>query len=159
MANVLKWSALGTFTTAIPGDAAAPTLKGLANGARVLGDEIDNTGGRHTFSDWDLKLGGHGASIWAVGGYLELHFVPAVDGSVYADGDASVEALQNTLVGTFAIRNVSTAQRLVVRRVLLPATKFKPLILNRVDLAGVDGLTANNGDNVLSYRTYNFEAQ
>ena len=153
MANAVKWSALGTYTTVIAGGADAPTLKNLANAARVLGAEIDNTSGRDMYADFDLlcKFGTNPS----VGGYVGIYIVQAVDGTNYADGDASVAPPASALVGTFPLRAVTTAQRVALRHVLLPATKFKVVALN----ASGQAMTNTDSENVLSYRPYNPEVQ
>jgi len=154
MANAIKWSALGTFTTAIAGAGVAPTLKALANAAQKLGAEIDNaTATRNVLADWVLDV--RGASAFTAGTWVELYFVQSVDGTNYADGDDSVAPAASALVGTFPLRAVSTQQRLALRGIELPPTKFKPLVINR----GGQAFTNTDNENVLSYRPYNPEIQ
>ena len=150
MGSTVKWSGLGTYTTAIAGAAVAPTLKNLANDGGKLGGEIDNaTTARDMYADWDLLCRFQAAP--SAGGYVALYFVQTVDGTNYADGaDATVPAA-TALVGTFPVRAVTTAQRVSLRHVLLPATKFKPLVINKSGQA----MTNTDDENVLSYRPYN----
>jgi hypothetical protein len=157
MANEVRWSALGSYTTAISGTSLTPTLKNLSAAARVLGNEIDNTQApptaRNTLSEWDLLV--RFASAPATGAYLSLYFMQAVDGTNYQDGDASTAPPQSAWVGNFLARAVATSQRIALSGVRLPPTKFKPLIVNN----GSTGLTNTDGDNILSFVTYNPEVQ
>jgi hypothetical protein len=153
MANAIKWSALGTQTTVINGADVAPTLKALADNASKLGAEVDNATDRNMYADFELlcKFGGAPSA----GGYVALYLVQAVDGTNYADGSDSVAPPATTMVGTFPVRAVTDAQRVVVRHVLLPASKFKPLVVNKSGQA----MTNVDAENVLTLRAYNEELQ
>jgi len=154
MAHEVKWSALGTFTTAIAGADVAPTLKNLANNGQKLGNEIDNaTSARNMYADFDLLCKFQAAP--SAGGYVALYLMQSVDGTNYADGSDSVTPPATALVGTFPVRAVTDAQRVALRHVLLPATKFKPLVINKSGQA----MTNVDDENVLSYRPYNEELQ
>lgn len=152
MPSKVLWSAYGTFTTAIDGVTAAPTLKNLANGGRVLGGVIDNTATHDQYADWQLKI--KFAVAPAVGAVVEVHFVLSIDGTNYADGDASTTPASAPAM-ILPVRNVATAQVIAVPYVLLPAGKFKPLFVN----TGGQALTNVDSDNVLSYRPYDDEGQ
>lgn len=146
-----KWSALGTYTTGIAGAGVAPTLKNLASGGQKLGSEIDLTGAndRNIIADFDLQV--RFASAPTAGGYVELYAIQDVkgDGS-YQDGDDTVVPPLTARIGTFPIRAVSTQQRVALRGVIVPATKWKPLIINSASTA----FTNTDNENVLSYRVY-----
>lgn len=146
------WTALGTYTTAIPGAGTAPTLKALANSARVLGAEIDNTSGKDMFADWDLLC--KFQSSPSAGGVVNLYLVPAVDGTNYADGSDSLVPASSLFAGSMPVQANMNAQRVALRNILLPPGKFKPLIENGAGQA----LTNVDNENVLSYRTYNVES-
>ena len=149
MANEVKWAPLGTYTTAIAGADVAPTLKNLANDGGKLGSEIDNATTRNMYADLDLLCRFQAAP--SAGGYVAVYLIQAVDGTNYADGADAVVPAATTLVGTFPVRAVTTAQRVALRHVLLPATKFKPLLINKSGQA----MTNTDDENVLSYRPYN----
>jgi hypothetical protein len=153
MPSLVKWSALGTHTKIINGDATAPTLKNLANAARKLGSEVDGASSRDRWADFVLrcKFGVAPTS----GGYVELFIVQAVDGTTYQDGDDSLEPPPGTLVGIFSVRTVTTQQVVAIRGVLLPATKWKPVVFNRSGQA----MTNTDNENELHYRPYNEESQ
>lgn len=153
MANAIKWSALGTFTTIINGDATAPTLKNLASTSSKLGSEVDNATSHNRYADFDLYC--RFQSSPSANGYCELYLVQAVDSTNYADGSDSVAPAITTLVGTFPVRAVTTQQRVALRHVLLPNTKFKPIIINQSGQA----MTNTDNENILSIRTYNEELQ
>jgi len=153
MANAVKWSALGTFTTVINGDATAPTLKNLANNAQKLGSEVDGATERHMLADFDLYC--RFAVAPSSGGHVALYLLQAIDGSNYADGDDSVAPAATALVGTFIVRAVTTQQRIAVRGVTLPATKWKPLAVNKSGQA----MTNTDNENILRYRSYDPEIQ
>ena len=146
-----KWSALGTFTTAIAGASVAPTLKALANNGRKLGSEIDPTGAgdRNTLSLWQLLC--RLTSAPGAGKSVDLYFILSADGTNYEYGDDSTDPPASAYVGSFPLSNVSTAQRITLRGVELPPCKFKPLLVNTSGQA----LTNTDNENVLSYRTYN----
>ena len=153
MANAIKWSALGTLTTVINGADVAPTLKNLANNGQKLGAEVDNATDRNMYADFELLCKFQSAP--SAGGYVALYLVQAVDGTNYADGDDSVAPPATTMVGTFPVRAVTDAQRVVVRHVLLPASKFKPLAVNK----SCQSMTNVDAENELTMRAYNEELQ
>jgi len=153
MASLVKWSALGTHTKIINGDATAPTLKNLANSSRKLGSEVDGATSRDRWADFVLrcKFGVAPTS----GGYIEISLVQAVDGTTYQDGDDSTDPSPATLIGIFSVRTVTTQQVIAMRGVLLPATKWKPFVFNRAGQA----MTNVDNENELYYRPYNEESQ
>lgn len=153
MANSIKWSALGSVLTFINGDNTAPTLKNLASLGQKLGNEVDNSTDRNQYADFELQV--RGVSAFTIGDYAELYLIQCLDGTNYSDGSDSVSPPPSTLVGIFPFQAVSTAQRLVLKHVFLPATKFKPLIINK----GAQALTNTDNENLLRLRTYNNEIQ
>jgi hypothetical protein len=70
MASKTLWSALDTFTLAIAGDSSSPTLKNASAGTTVLGNEIDNTSGKHQFALWQFRV--RGQSAFTAGEYVPL---------------------------------------------------------------------------------------
>ena len=152
MANLIKWSALGTRTLVINGDATPPSLKNLANSARVLGNEIDNATDRNQYADWHVDL--RFAVAPAAGSVVEVYFVEAHDGTNYEDGDSSTTPAKSPAF-IVPVRAVATQQKIVVPYILLPPFKFKPLLLNSSGQA----LTNTDNENRLYYRAYNDEVQ
>src|SRR5262245_30925039 len=130
MANKIKWSSTGSYTTAISGGASSPTLKNLAAGSQKIGNAIDNqaAGARDLLADFDLKV--RFTSSPTAGSYVELYFILAVDGTNYQDGDDTVAPPLSSFVGVFEVRAVTTQQRIALREIVLPPNKFKALIKN-----------------------------
>lgn len=153
MANEILWSALGTYTTAIAGAGVAPTLKNLASGGQKIGNAIDNATAKDQYSDWDLYC--RFGSAPSAGGSCDLYFIQAVNGTNYQDGDDSVAPPVTAYVGSFPVRAVTTQQRVALRGLLLPATLFKPLLINNSG----QSMTNTDDENILSYRPYNDEIQ
>lgn len=153
MANAVKWSAQGTYTQIINGDASAPTLKNLADGAKKLGIEVDGATERNQYGDFVLDV--RGASSFASTGVVQLYLIPCIDGTNYVNGSDSIVPGGNLLAYTFQLQAVSTQQKLGALHIQLPACKWKPLILNN----GGQAFTNTDNENVLSYRPYNDEIQ
>jgi hypothetical protein len=148
MSVTLKWTSLSSYTTVIAGAATAPTLKALANNGQKISNEIDSTSTRLMYADFDLltKFGTNPSA----GGYVAMYFIQSVDGTNYADGDDSVAPPASAWVGNFPVRAVTTAQRVALRNILIPATKFKVLLVNKSGQA----MSNVDNENVLSYRPY-----
>lgn len=152
MANALKWSALGTRTLIINGDATTPTLKNLTSTSRKLGNEIDNASVQNQYAEWyaDLRF----ASAPAAGAVVEVYFIEAHDDTNYEDGDDSTTPAKPPAF-LIPVRAVTTQQKIVIPYILLPPFKFKPLVINTAGQA----LTNTDNENRLYYRTYNDELQ
>jgi hypothetical protein len=148
MSTPTLWSALGTFTLAIAGDASSPTLKNLASAGQILGNEIDWTADRSQYGIWQLRV--RGASAFTAGSSVVVYFIQAADGTNYEDGDTSVLPAKAPRI-IFPVRAVSTQQIIDVDPVLFPATKFKPLLVNN----GGQAFTNTTDENQLHYRPYN----
>lgn len=145
-----KWTALDTIATVLNGDATAPTLKNLASAAnKISTTAIDNSDAANRFQYADFELFCRGQSAMTAGTTLSLWIIESLDGTNFEDGSDSVTPARPP-DERFFVRAVSTAQRLVIRGLLLPPTKFKILLSND---SGV-GLTNTDGDNVLRMRTY-----
>lgn len=149
MASTVTWTALSSFQTMIAGTTLSPTLKNMTSTSKVLGNPYDNTVGKDTLSEWDLIMTFPSAPT--AGGYLSLYLMEAIDGTHYADGDSSIAPAQTAWVGDFLVRNVTSAQRMQLSGVRLPPTKFKPLLINNTS----QGTSNTDGDNILSFVTYN----
>ena len=153
MANAVKWSALGTYTALILGADVAPTLKNLANNGQKLGTEVDNSTDRNQYGEFELMC--RGAAAFTAGTSVELYLIQAVGGTAYADGDDSIAPPLTALVGVFPLRAVTTQQRIAMSHILLPPTKFKPLVINK----GGQAFTNTDAENLLYFRSYNDEIQ
>lgn len=149
MANAVKWTTYGTYTAAF----GASDLKAKAENARVLGSEIDNATGKNRWMD--LVLDANYQASCVAGEYVAVYLIPCVDGTNYADGDASIAPQASLLIATFALRAVDSAQRLAATRILIPPCKFKLLWENKSTKTTDDTDSAT----MVSYRMYNEEIQ
>lgn len=153
MANPLKFSALGTFTTAIAGAASGISLKNLANGGRKLGAAIDLTGAsnRQIWSNWELLV--DPASAPGNGAPVELYFICAPDGTNYEYGDDSTDPPFSAWAATFYLQGTANQHRIDVKHIRLPNCIFKPLVRNNSGQA-----FANINDvNILSYESFTLD--
>lgn len=104
-------------------------LNSLANNASVLsaaagGDTTD----ANLLGDFELVVTFD--TNPTAGSTVELYLLRAADGTNYEDGSASVAPNPGSRVGSFPVRAVTTAQRIVLRDVPLPPGLYKALILN-----------------------------
>jgi hypothetical protein len=88
---------------------------------------FDNTTTGYGYADFELLVT-YGTNPTA-GSQVELYLVPALDGTNYADGSSSVVS-SNHYVGGFVLRAVTTAQRIVLRNISIPACPFKVHVKN-----------------------------
>ena len=104
-------------------------LNSLANNARAISSALGGDASHAALlGDWELVVTfGTSPTLDAA---VDLYLVPAVDGTNYADGDASIRPAPNLYVGSFYVRNVTSEQRMAVRDVPMPPGLYKALILN-----------------------------
>lgn len=151
MANPNKYSALGTFTTAITGTGTtAPTLRALASADAELGNALDFTGSsdRQIWSNWELLV--TPASTPTAGSPVELYFLCAPDGTNYEYGDDAIDPSISALIFVFPVRASTTGHRITARHIRIPNCKFKPLIYNKIGQA----FSNVDAQNILSYELY-----
>lgn len=67
------------------------------------------------------------------GKILELYAIPSLDGTNFADGDASKTPDAGLRIGAVAVRGVNTQQRLTFRGCNLPPHKFNLVLKNGAD--------------------------
>jgi hypothetical protein len=108
-------------------------LDGLANNARAISGAVDNTADLDFWDDVELVVT-YGTAPSA-GGTVELYLVESVDGTNYGDGGSGVAPPATTLVGVFPLRAVTTAQRIMVRGVMIPPLNFKYVAVNKAGQA------------------------
>lgn len=83
----------------------------------------------------DLELAVTFASAPTAGSVVEVYILPSIDGTVYPDGSTTVLPQSSLYVGGFAVRAVTTAQKLLVRGVAMPPGMFKVLVQNTTNQA------------------------
>jgi hypothetical protein len=129
------------------------TLNSLANNGRVLGLELDNSGGDYLFDDIEFFANTFGGTPSA-GAVIELYLIPiGLDGTNYTEGTASVDPPSSALVGVYNIRNVATAQRHMARMVTVPPSKFKYLVINKT------GQALSASGNTCTHRFFRYQTQ
>ncbi|MCC6483366.1 MAG: hypothetical protein IT209_00840 [Armatimonadetes bacterium] len=145
---IIKWSSYGSYTAAF----SAGDLKNKSNTARVLSGAIDNSSDCNRWID--LTCAAKYGTAPSAGGYVAVYLIPAVDGTNYADGDASVLPQASLLLAVFALKASTSQQLLASTRIMIPPCKFKLLWENQA------GQTSTNTDseNMVSYRMYNESA-
>jgi len=109
-------------------------LNSLASTAAVLSAAIDNDSDLDTHADFELVVTfGSSPTNFSL---VELYLVRTVDGTNYDDASATGPILpRNGFIGGFSVRNVTTAQRIVIPGVELPPRDFKLLIVNATNQA------------------------
>jgi hypothetical protein len=121
-----KHTALSSHTTLL-----STELNALSSGSRTNASAMvdnDNASNRYLFGAFELVCT-FGVAPTA-GKTLDLYLLPSVDGTNFADGASTVAPSESTYVGSFAVRGVTSAQRLVLAYVALPPTDFKALLVN-----------------------------
>lgn len=106
-------------------------LNGLANGAAALSAAIENGTELDLYADWELTV--TFGSAPSANGKIDLYMARTLDEVNYEDGGAGPILPQNGHLGSFLVRAVTTAQRLVVPHpphLFLPPKDFKVLIVN-----------------------------
>ena len=93
----------------------------------------DNSATLALFDDVELNV--TFASAPTAGTVVELYLVTSIDGTNYADGSSSVLPQSSLYVGGFAVRAVTSAQRMHIRGVALPPGLFKYLVQNTTNQA------------------------
>jgi hypothetical protein len=143
MANKIKWARESVATL------ASTELNSLANNAMALGAEIDNSTDLHRWGDFELLFGtGANATVDAV---IRVWLLEAADGTNYEDGGASVEPRKAPDL-VFTVR-AATSQRITIKGVPLPPSKFKALVRNEC------GQSFSSSGNTLRMLPYNEEVQ
>ncbi len=123
MASDFRWSAVASVITAL-----STELNSLANTARAISSAIDNSGSSDKYLFCDAELSVTFGSAPVAGTVIALYFLPSVDGTNYPD-DAYADLQEALWVGSFIMRN-ATAQRRVLRGILLPPKLYKVVLKN-----------------------------
>ncbi len=106
-------------------------MNSLATGNRTNASAaVDNDGSSNRYLFGTFELVCTFGSAPTAGRTVDLYFLPTLDGTNYADGSSSVVPSDSGYVGSFAVRAVNTAQRLLLTGVPLPPTDFKVIVAN-----------------------------
>lgn len=104
-------------------------LNALANNARAISSAIGADGtAANLLGDFELAVTFGTAPT--VDTLIDLYLVRSADGTNYEDGDATNRPTADSYVGSFQVRAVTTAQRMVVRDIPLPPGLFKAVVHN-----------------------------
>jgi hypothetical protein len=116
-------------------NAMTTELNSLASSTgKAISSAIDNSTNLDLFDDLQLTV--TFASAPTAGTVVELYLLPSIDGGTdYADGSTSVLAQSSLFVGGFAVRAVTTIQKMVLRNVALPPGLFKYQVQNTTNQA------------------------
>lgn len=145
---ILKQKAYGTSVPVM-----TTQLNSLANNTRAISNAFGSeTGDADLYGDFEL------VATWGaapnVDTFVDLYLVRSIgDGTNYENGDASVRPAANAHVGSFQVRNVTTAQRMIVRDVPLPPGLWKAVVWNNA------GQTMAASGNTLTMRPHNLQVQ
>lgn len=142
MANIGKWQS-PTLTTVM-----STELNSLANGsAATSASAVDNTTALAMYADIEFNL----ASLSPTGNpSVSLYIAESVDGTNFPSQSTADFQLTSTQllcvvpIGTTA----ATAERVVVRQVLIPPAKFNIILLNST------GVSLNASGNTVKFLTY-----
>ena len=141
MANLIKWGSPTNVTAPISGAS-------INAAAGSLGTQYDNETNKHRFASFQVTAT-HGTAPVAGEAWL-LYFVLAQDNTNDEDGGTAVQP-QKPAETFFAVRAVTSAQKVTRFSVPLPPFKFKPLLWND---------TSQNATSVtLDMEVYNEEIQ
>jgi len=124
-------------------------LNSLAANASFLGAAVgaDNADA-NLYGDFELVVTyGTGPTVDTE---VRLYLIRSADGTNYEDGTSSVRPPSSAAVGGFQVRAVTSAQRMVIRDVLIPPGLWKPLLTN------VNQAMAASG-NTLKVRYHNLQ--
>lgn len=124
-------------------------LNSLANNTRAISSAkgADATAA-DLLGDWELVVT-YGTNP-TVDTLIDLYLIRSADGTNYQDGDASIRPTTNSYAGSFQVRAVTTAQRLIIPDVPMPPGLYKAVIYNN----GTGQTFAASG-NTLKVRTHN----
>lgn len=106
-------------------------LNSLGSGtATGVGTEYDNSSNLYMFADFELNVTfGTGPTANTT---VDLYIIPALDGTNYDTGD-STHVPPNGGIGSFMVFNSTSAQKLVLRGVMIPPCKFKLIAVNQTN--------------------------
>lgn len=149
MANAVKWSALGSAVVGVTGT----SMRSVSDGANKLGSEYDNSSNHNMYADFVGKFTFNTAPT--SGDYVALYLLGAPDGTNYEYGGDAVDPAANSWVGNFIVRTTTATHYCVLKHILLPNTKFKPLIMNE----GGSRFSTTAADLRITFHVYNEEIQ
>jgi len=125
-------------------------LDGLADGANKLGGVIDNTSNGDMYMDAELYIATQPGARSA-GAFVALYILASVDNVNYCYGTDAVDPPSSALVCNLDFDAVATARLHTKKHILLPAGRFKMLVINET------GQAFAAANNTLKYKVYGEE--
>ena len=138
MASRIRWSALAASTKV-----ASVEFNSLANEGNAAGSLVAASANGQMYSDWFLSA----SYTTAPSGQVALYFVPYFAGSTM-DGSSAVDPPANHLVGSFALREATGRQLILLSYILMPNRDFTPVLINK------GNATMGAGSNSLFFQAY-----
>jgi hypothetical protein len=129
--NAHQWEAVVAEGTVLTTE-----LNSLANGSRTAkGTEFDNTPSGNNATHCQVELAWTPGSAPSAGGYVALYAIPALDGTNYADGDASNAPSATTWRCNIDVRAEAEAQVLASPVFPLGPHKYKFILENKTGVS------------------------
>lgn len=128
--SVMKWVPSARGTSGVI-SILGTELNAIANDAGVLTSAIENATSLDRYAD--LVLVATFASAPVADRTVDVYVVRTVDGTNFEDATASRPSPE--FAGSFVLDASASAQRKIVRGVLLPAKDFKLLLVNKSGVA------------------------
>lgn len=122
--SVVKQKAYETIIDVVTSGAAIANNSRSAASAAVGADATD----AHLLADFELVC--TFATAPTLDTTIDLYLVRSADGTNYEDGSDTVRPNPDAFVGSFAVRNVTTSQRIIKRDVPLPPGLWKAILHN-----------------------------
>jgi len=147
MANFL-WSTPGSADTLVAGSG----LNALADGAGVIGAEIDNASDRKTHMELWFKVDTDRTSV-GTDARLDFYLIDAPDGTTYPDppGTTAADVTESYYKGSISsVKRGGTVTNFTSGHltIAIPPRKFKIVAFNKLGVA----LPSNNNTLCLGYR-------
>jgi hypothetical protein len=146
---------VGTLSTLIDQTGAAPnTLASLAASAgAITANPVDNTPATRGDFWADFELNITYAVAPTANKTIDFYLMESADGTNYADGSGGASPVTTAahFIGSVPVRAVATGQRITLRGVPLPPTKFNIMVVNSGDQALATSATAQTLK-ILPYR-------
>lgn len=157
MSTVNKFDA-NTLTTvlddtAVAGNGSLTTL--AAGSAAITGTAIDNTPATRGDLWMDVEFTLFYGTNPVAGETVSLYLLPSYDGTNFEDGTAGATPVTvgSHFVGSVPLRAVTTVQRLALRGIPIPPTKFNLQFVNNSAAAALAAQNSGSRVKVMTMRT------
>lgn len=138
MASRIRFSTLGASTKVASSEFVSLANEGNAQASLVVASSFGQM-----YSDWFLSA----SYTTAPSGHVALYFVPTFAGST-ADGGSAIDPPATHLVGSFALREATGRQLIMLSYLIMPPRDFFPVLINK------GAATMGAGSNFLYFQPY-----